>query len=273
MGLLTDLEIKHLQYLAEILDYGASHLKIAEGFESRFDHLQHFLLSMHAGVHNFAEAIYILCKDSRPNAASVLLRSLFEAFINIDYIKQGDTEKKLALFSREGFKVRGKIARDFENFIKKYPHKENTLSLLNRKTLGEMKEFAYHRIKGIEKVNNLSSNDYYSNDLRFLCEEIDKAEVDLEKRGDKELSYMLIYRYLSPLAHLNCLGLEYFADNQGDSIIYNLGQKNGIHIIVVETYLYYFNSMNNLFEEKIIDGIFDDKYKLYCDEIKNTKIN
>jgi len=272
MGLLTKVEQGHLKYLKRLLDYGSLQLKMGNSFKSQFTHLQNFLLFNHVAIHNYSEAIYLLCKDARPHPAHILVRSLFEAYTNTEYIRHGDSERKLALFSKEGFAERKKIANGFDQFIKKYPSKKNSLSILKEETIEEMKIFAERHINGIDSANKLNQKDKYPDILRRSIE-IDKDVLDSKDRGDAELYYHLVFRYLSPYAHLNAGGLEAFLEKKADNdMTFITGQAGGIHTITIQTYLYYFASLKNLFQEQILDGKMPDIYQKYFEELKSQKI-
>ncbi|OGZ34773.1 MAG: hypothetical protein A2V60_01430 [Candidatus Portnoybacteria bacterium RIFCSPHIGHO2_01_FULL_39_19] len=267
MNFLTKIEQKHLEYLAKLLKYGSSQLKMKSGDNLHFTHLQSFLLFNQVAVHNYSEAICLLCKDARPHAAHVLLRSLFEAYTNAEYIKSKDSEKRLALFAREGMIERNKIANGFEQFIKKYPKKKNSLPVLEEKSIDKMKKFSEGHIKGINNANKLNQKEVYP-DIVSRSIKIDEEIPDSEEKGNSELYYHLVFRLLSPYAHLNAFGLEMFTEKGLDII----GQAKDVHHIILQTYLYYFSLLKNLFQHKILDGEMPDRYQKYFKELKDTKI-
>jgi len=271
MNLLTKLENKYLKYLAELLDYGVLRLKKLNGTKFQFGHLPSFLLFNHIAIHNYSEAIYLLCKDARPHAAYVLLRSIFEASTNLEYIKCGDSERKLALFAKKGFIERKKIANGFDQFINKYPKRKKSLSILEEKIINKMKQFSEDHIKGIDGANKLNRDEKYL-DIYERSREIDRNALDSEEVGNNELYYHLVYRYLSPYAHLNSYGLEMFVDSGTNGRIkFILGKSKDISVIVTQTHLYYFASLIGLFEKKIIDGEIAEKYNKYYEELKNNR--
>lgn len=271
MSLLTRAEQKHLKYLSSLLDYGSSQLRNRNGARSQFTHLQNFLLFNQVVIHNYSEAIYLLCKDARPHAAYVLLRSIFEAHTNAEYIKYGDSERKLALFAKKGFVERRKIANGFDQFIKKYPQKKGSISVLEGKSVDEMKEFVKRHIAGVDSANKLNQKERYP-DILLRSIKIDEAISDPEEKGNNELYYHLVFRQLSPYAHLNAYGLEMFIEEGIDgSKVFLLGRTKDVHIIILQTYLYYFVSLMGLFQYKVLDGKMPDKYQKYFDELKKVK--
>lgn len=272
MSLLTKIEKKHLKYLLRLLNYGLSELKDRSGTRLQFTHLQNFLLFNQIAIHNYSKAIYLLCKDARPHAAYVLLRSLFEAYTNVEYVKFGDSERKLALFAKEGLLERRIIANCFDQFIKKYPQKKGSISVLEEKRIDDMKKFVRRHITGVDSANQLNPEDKYP-DLLSRSREIDKNTSDPKDKGDNELYYHLVFRYLSPYAHLNAFGLGMFLEKElNKEEIFQLECAKDIHPIVLQTYLYYFVSFNNLFQHKVLDGQMPAKYQKYFEELKVVKI-
>jgi len=272
MNLLTKIEKKHLKYLSRLLDYGSPQLKSRSGARIQFTHLQNFLLFNQIAIHNYTEAIYLLCEDARPHAAYVLLRSLFEAYTNVEYVKFGDSERKLALFAKNGFFERGKIANGFDKFIEKYPKRKESISVLEEKRIDGMKEFVRRHIIGVDSANQLKLTDKYP-DIFIRSTEIDKNVSNPKNKGDNELYYHLVFRYLSPYAHLNAFGLEMFLEKElNKEEIFQLGRAKDVHLIILQTYLYYFVSFNNLFQHKVLDGHMPAKYQKYFEELKMIKI-
>ncbi|MES2315092.1 MAG: DUF5677 domain-containing protein [Patescibacteria group bacterium] len=263
-NLLSEKEKVHLNYLAEIINFGADELRDSVKTES-FSYLQNFLLYSFVPVHNFSESIHILCKDSRPHAAQVLLRSIFEAYMTTEYIKSFDTEKRLALFAKDSFKNRKGFACELENFINRYPNLENELPILKRTSIVSLKEFADKHISIIENSNNIIGEQLPSFIERV--KQID-CEVSVENKGKNELNYHIIYRQLSLYTHLNSWGLELFSKQDSKSVVYSLGQEKDVDHIIVYTYLYYFDLLFNLFDKKVLLGELPVKYKKWFEEMR-----
>lgn len=267
--LLSEIELKHLKYLRTIIDYGAARME--EVNVANLNHLQSYLVFNHTVVNNYSEAVYILCKDARPHGAFVILRSLYEAHINSEYIQIGDADRKLALFAREGFYTRQTIANEFERFVKKYPKKRGSISVLQEGSISSLKIFAAKYISDINIANKLTKEDKYP-DLLTKSREIDN-NVSGDDKGLAELYYHLVYRFLSPYAHLNAWGLEMFIHrNPDNSINLDLGQTEKVHLIIAQVYLYYYDSLESLFKHKILNGELPRKYINEYEEIKNSKV-
>ena len=216
VSLLSEIELKHLNYLGELIDYGASRIQGVD--QNKLGHLQSFLIFNHAVVNNYSEAIYTLCKDARPYAAFVLMRSLFEAHISSEYIKIGDSEKKLALYARKGFQTRNSINNDFDAFTKKYPSKRDSVDVLKEENIKSLREFVDQYISSMNSANKLTDTDTYPRDLLSMCRKIDESAAGDEK-GEAELMYHLVYRFLSQLSHVTPFGLEMFAARDPDGTI------------------------------------------------------
>jgi hypothetical protein len=263
---LTQEELKHLNYLAQILDFGTSELqtKVKDGTHT---HLQNFLLYSFVPVHNFTEAIYCLCKDSRPHAAQSLLRSVFEAYMNTKYVKNADTEKRLALFAKDSFMARKGFAIELENFVKRYPDLRDKSVLLGKESIKSLREFADTYVKAIEDGNNIKGKEAHPRHLIDKVKQLDK-EASPEETGMYELNYHIMYRQLSLYTHLNSWGLEGFVAQGPESIIYTLGQDTGVDMIIGQVFLYYFDLLDDLYAHKVILGKMPEDYKKWFEELK-----
>ncbi len=269
LNLLTEIELKHLNYLSELIDFGVSRIQGVD--QNKLGHLQSFLIFNHAVVNNYSEAIYTLCKDARPYAAFVLLRSLFEAHITSEYIKIGDSEKKLALYARDGFRTRNTINNEFDAFAQKYPSKRGSLAVLEEENIKSLREFVEQYISDINSANKLTNTDIYPRDLLDMCRKIDESAVGDDK-GEAELMYHLVYRYLSQLSHITPFGLEMFADRDPDGTInLDLGQSKRVHLVIVQTYLYYHSSFQDLVKHQVLEEGLPKKFQDEAEEIKSSK--
>ena len=106
--------------------------------------IQNYLYIMYGPFENYTESIILLCDNGKINAASVLLRSLVEAHINIIYMQIGDMKKHLAEAAYESFRQKVSICNNFIQLLGKYPNlvSEDQNSLYHPERLKHMKEFA-----------------------------------------------------------------------------------------------------------------------------------
>lgn len=265
---LTKEEEKHLNYLAQILDFASNELKEKVQKDS-YSYFQNFLLFSFSPIHNFTEAIYVLFKDSRPHSAQVLLRSIFEACANIYYIKSKDTTKRLAMYAKDSFSTRKGLIFELESFTKKYPQLINKAKILNKENIEDLKQLSEKNIQAIEKGNNLTPEEKYPKHLIDRIRILDK-EAPSEEAGMYELNYNIMYRQLSLFTHLNSWGLELFATQGQDSIEYMLGQDNEVDMIIAQVFIYYYDILNELYLNNVLVGKIPEIYTNWYEEMRSS---
>lgn len=228
-----------------------------------FNHKQSILFLTFGAVNNYTEAMLTLCRNSYPDAAIVLLRSLLEVFINIRYILDTNSDKRLILFHLEDARSRINFSTEMISFIKRYPNfisKENPLTdetFLNQEINKANEDIAvikkHYKIKG-GRLPNL----------------LDKSKANDKKakknKGIFEYNYVTIYRFFSHYAHLTSRGLNTFLNQRPDGG-YDLttGKSMDIGPAVATTYGIYLFFLENLMKWKIIETHSLSKY------IKTTK--
>ena len=178
---------------------------------SGHSHLQNYIFFAHKPIFSFTEAILILCGNKKSNAAEVLLRTLFEAHIDIIYHQLKDSEQKLAFSTKRMFDERITILKEILSLIKKYPNFESQdeTNLFNNKYLAKALNNQDKNRQAILMANPNLSGTKHLQDKAKLCEE---GEVKNSEPGSFERMYSLIYRQLSPVAHLNIEGLQAFIE-------------------------------------------------------------
>ena len=177
--------------------------------KSKYTHLQNYIYYAHHPIFSFTEAILILCEKKKSHAAKVLLRTLFEAHIDIIYHQVKDSEKRLAFSSKRMFDERITVLREILDLIKRYPNLEShdTTQLFNKEYLNKaIADQTIHKEAILRANPNLTGTKHLQEKAR-LCEE---GEVKNAEPGSFERMYSLIYRQLSPVAHLNIDGLQAF---------------------------------------------------------------
>ena len=174
-------------------------------------HLQNYIFFAHKPIFSFTEAILILCGNKKSNAAKVLLRTLFEAHIDIIYHQLKDSEQRLAFSAKRMFDERITILKEILSLIKKYPNFESQdeTNLFNNKYLAKALNDQDKNRQAILMANPNLSGTKHLQEKAKLCEE---GEVNNSEPGNFERMYSLIYRQLSPVAHLNIEGLQAFIE-------------------------------------------------------------
>lgn len=219
---------------------------------SRYSRLQNYIFFAHKPVFSFAEAILILCQNKKPNAAKVLLRALFEAHIDIIYHQVNDPEQRLAFSAKRVFDERITILNEIVSLIKKYPNLESQddTKLFNNTYLTKaLADQDKHRQAILRANPNLTGTKHLQEKAK-LCEE---GQVKNAEPGGFERMYSLIYRQLSPVAHLNREGLQEFVgqDNYGKIFFHDGDNGDFIATQAVEINVAF---SKDLYNNKILTG-------------------
>ncbi len=218
-----------------------------------YNYLQYYLYFMHYLLFSFTESIIILYKENKFHAASVILRSLVEGHINIVYHQLGDTNKKLALSAKESADSRLTVINKLNELISKYPNLESqdSSALLSKKYLEDMKNDVTTQRQGILRGNSITERDR-ALDMEAKAMKCDQENKSIEK-GHFERMYTIIYRYLSPIAHLNIESISTIVHaNENGDYIFNEGDAGKTCVTdaigICVTYI------KDLYENKLIDG-------------------
>ena len=171
----------------------------------------------------------ILCENKKSNAAKVLLRTLFEAHIDIIYHQLKDSEQRLAFSAKRMFDERITVLNEILSLIKKYPNLEsqNETKLFNGKYLAKALADQDTHKQAILRANPNLTGTKHLQDKAKLCEE---GEVKNSEPGSFERMYSLIYRQLSPVAHLNIEGLQEFVGQDDYGKVFFHDGDNGYFI-------------------------------------------
>ena len=184
---------------------------------SKNSHLQNYLYFVNYPLFSFTESVIILCENNQCHSAKVLLRSLFEAHINIIYHQLDDSERRLALSAGAWIHTKIKGIKEIEELIKRHPNLESMdpANLYSKKWLKEAKEWAEIQRKAILKGNNLKISDQ-DLDLKSKALKCDDGAIKNADNGHFERMYTVIYRQLSPPSHLKVEGIQTFV-NKGET--------------------------------------------------------
>lgn len=241
-----ELNKKFLQLKQEI-----THLLSAVN-RSGHNYLQNYIFFAHKPIFSFTEATLILCGNKKFNAAKVLLRTLFEAHIDIIYHQIKDSEQRLAFSAKRMFDERITILNKIVNLIKKYPNLESQdeTKLFNSKYLAKaLADQDKHRQAILRANPNLSGTKHLQEKAK-LCEE---GEVKNSEPGSFERMYSLIYKQLSPVAHLNIEGLQSFIgqDEYGKIFFHEGGNGDFIATQAVDISVAF---SKDLYDNRILTG-------------------
>jgi len=243
---IKELSKKFLQLKEEITSL------LSDANRSGYSHLQNYIFFAHKPIFSFAEAILILCENKKSNAAKVLLRALFEAHIDIIYHQIKDSEQRLAFSAKRMFDERITILNEIQNLIKRYPNLEvhDETKLFNNKYLTKALTDQNTHKQAILRANPNLNGTKHLQEKAKLCEE---GEVKNSEPGSFERMYSLIYRQLSPVAHLNIEGLQEFVgqDKYGRIFFHEGGNGDFIATQAVEISIAF---SKDLYDNKILTG-------------------
>jgi hypothetical protein len=220
-------------------------------------HLQNYLYFTYAPVFNYTEAIIILCENKKNNAASALLRSLFEVYFNINYFQIQNSDKKLAIAAKNRFIELKKAFTEATQFIKDFPNQisSDENDLFNPKSLKKSHEYIESSIKNITLSNKLSENDKEL-PLSQKVIKIDEANLTGSPQGHFRKMYTVVYRQLSASVHLDILGLENFSEKT-EGGIYRVKEQYEDSIIVAQAIEICVALSKDLYDHRVINKLPD----------------
>ena len=162
---------------------------------SKNTYLQNYLYFYHYPLFSFTESIISLCESGKHIAAKVLLRTLFEAHINIIYHQLGDVKHRLAVSAKDGFDTKIKGLKEIQKLIKKYPNLESAddTNLFSKKWLGEAEQWAEEHRLTILRGNNLKKDDKEPS-LISKAIKCDDASIKNAGGGRFQRKYAVVYR-------------------------------------------------------------------------------
>jgi len=224
------------------------------GEKQEMSHLQNYLYFTYGPVFNYTDAIIKLCEHGRNNAASALLRSLFEVHINIIYHQEGDTEKKLSVSAKQRLEQLEKAFRGINALIKKYPNQSSpeTTGLFNQEYLaGALAELGEQK-EALIKTNSLTDADTNPAliDKAICC---DGENVTGAEPGHFQSLYHLIYRQLSSAVHLDIDGLGFFTD-QDDEGKYIFREKYDEDLLIHQSVSICIALVKDLYLHNVLTG-------------------
>lgn len=210
---LNEKEKKLLNNLGQIIEFGRKQMSGQKYDLEKSTEKQKILFKTFGAVNNYTESIYLLCKSVRPQPAIVLLRGIFEAWVNTFYLLSTRSKKRLALFYMEYIQNNIKLSNGLLDFIKKYPYQRDRNLLTIEDNLKKAK--SDHKKIKLAMTNRFKLKE---NDKRLdllsrarACDKIsDRKRPKNLRKGNFEYSYHILYRLSSPYTHLNAQGLDNF---------------------------------------------------------------
>lgn len=270
-----------LEHLEVLVNYTKQHLTANPIYKDKLNPKQTLVVAIFAAVNSYTEAIFELCKQGRPEAAIVILRSLIEAFINSNYVLSFPNKNNLWLFAIEDSYYRRSLVQQMQEYYSRYPKRQG---ILTDEKLEDMKQIVEKELLDYEKNLGVSFKSKGDFDKAWggLIDRAKKTDKRLAKRqkdnaGGLESTYILVYRYLSEYTHLQMRGINHFwiKTPEGETLILDRNPDNMTHVLVM-CYIIYLYFAKRLKQYKIIScpmGKFD-KYvdiTLLHNETENKK--
>ncbi len=269
---------KILNTLAELINYTKEELVKKTIVKSELSPKQYYVLSAFAAINSYTEAIFELCKQSRPDAAIVILRSISETWINSHYILGSPNNNPLYHYVIEGSYYKVTVVNELQSVYSKYPHLRP--STFPDSILDKMRELP---LKELEKYKD-SLNISYENKDEFrkvwgsLYDRASRVDKRLKKRqktknGGVEHMYTLVYRYLSEYTHLPITGLQHFwvKDTAGEESLLLDKNPDRIDLVLATAFTFYLYFATRLKQYKILNCSFKTYNKFFVEDIAKER--
>lgn len=249
----------------ELLNYLDSLIKYASGkfsqINNKIDKTNNIkldiILQLGLAINYYIENIKISIENGNILAGNVLLRSLIEGFVNIEYIMQDSTPLRAIAYLFKDFETREKNVNTYKEIIEGDNSKSNTIPELS--TPEKCDKFKVKLENEKKVLMNILKNDYgieaNKKDLNFL------NLSDRADRANLRSLYKILYPYLCGLSHMSASGLK-------DLIIFKSGKylfkekDNDIELnkILGTTFRIYLVSIEDIFRKFNVYSEEDFKY-------------
>lgn len=207
---------------------------------------KHVLYFMMCAVQSYSESIHKLISPPRiyDKAAEVLMRSLVETFINLNYINACKTQKNALIFIVDSINERIDFAHKYKSFMSKYPNWNIPFGTI--KNPNDWDGFIKQKEKEISDGQKKFKVKLPKKlpDVRaraVIFDEYLKSHKKLTRRKSLEYYYVAYYKYFSQIAHLTMPGLERFLAEDNNGLHLNIdGKPEDIDRVARVSYQLYF---------------------------------
>lgn len=207
----------------ELLEFGYSVLESVQLHPDKVRLKKKILYMMMGAVQSYSEAIYKLVCSSPifDEATEVILRSLIEASINVDYIYSKRDESRARIFVVHSLRDRIEFAEKFKSFKEKYP--DWKLAFDGFEELTDWEEFISNKEKEVKKIEKMYNQSFPSKfpsvRNRAICaDNYLRRQGELVENRSQEALYVKYYKFFSHVAHLTFPGLERFFDRHDSAV-------------------------------------------------------
>lgn len=259
------------KHIKELLNYLDSLIKYANGRLNQINERiigdgnirSNIIFQIGFAMNYYIKNIKIVLENGNILAGNVLLRSLVEGFINLEYIIQDEKPIRGMAYLFQDFKTREKNVKTYKEIIEEDPSKSNIISELSttKKCDNFLGKLENEKNSLIESLRSDYDIEISEEDLNFfnLYERAEKTNL----RG----LYKILYPYLCSLSHMNASGLKDLINIENDRYIF-IEKDNNIELkkVIETSFRIYLTSIEDLFKEF---GIFVEKDFKHLLEILN----
>lgn len=230
--------------LNEILEFGFDVIS-SNTFKMDMKPKKSILLSMMGAVHSYASGILCLLREARTDAAEVLLRSLVESFINLNYVYLDRKQQNAIKFLMSDEYDRKALGKRIANYLKNNPDtKSESKELID---ITQWKLFLKERQKSIDEL--IDKYPYAEKQLpglrqrAVIVDNFNKKILKGKQLLKLEWWYLMIYWLLSTITHLTPRGLNafFYKDAYGKDVVNVSGKPNNIQRVGVTTFIIYYS--------------------------------
>lgn len=256
---LSDEDRDRLTKYREMVDYGSTLLGSTTIFQNKLSPKQRYLILIFTAVNNYSEGIFTLCNAFRPESATVLLRSLVEAYINTAYSLSHNSNNRLELlYTEDCFYSRGLI-EEVVKFYNKYPTLRPQGEGYKQENLQQFVDKNNKLLNDYSKTlkEDLSSHNKFKQRHGEIVDLLERAKIADKrfKKGTFEYNYLMVYRYFSEYAHLNLKGMSHFFELTDKGFVGASSQSPNINHIVVTAYFIYLYFLEKLKYYKLLPNL------------------
>jgi hypothetical protein len=235
---------EELKYLEKLLDFGADCFNQQKIDLKRIQRKKQALFAMTVAAHSITEAIYSLCKEDRSHSCFILLRTLYENFINAKFLFTSSSSKHFYVIFLDALTQKEKQLQSAVDFLHKNPQ-DSSVSVEMKDLNASLKKTKKLIIKTKNKINKYPGSLIV--DVLGRARSVDSYN---KNRGLSSASlewiYTSPYRSLSSSTHLNYLAFPDFFKQGEDGVIEVLlsGNTKDIKFILAQANYLYLGIMN-----------------------------
>lgn len=148
-----------------------------------------------------------------------------------------------------------KTVNELLSFLKKYPDWKDKKPLTTEPYLNKLKGDEEVFIKELKKKHKIKKGEKWNDtDLISRTRTCDKKYPTKNRKGIWEYNYQILYRYFSPYAHLNSMGIDSFVKNGANGFKYLITAESpeSINRIAITLYSHYLFYLEYLLKRKIL---------------------